>query len=66
MAGDQCPACGGAEVLGHEDHEVCDGVLFWSCTDCGFAWPRFIDPLTAPLVLASVEAARDYMQRTSA
>jgi hypothetical protein len=27
--------------MGHEIPGVYDGVLFWSCPDCGMAWPRW-------------------------
>lgn len=30
-------------VMGHEVRGVYDGVLFWSCPDCGHAWPRWDD-----------------------
>ncbi len=29
--------------IGHEVPGVYDGILFWSCPDCGFAWPRWTD-----------------------
>jgi hypothetical protein len=29
--------------VGHEIRGVYDGVLFWSCPDCGKAWPRWTD-----------------------
>lgn len=29
--------------IGHEVRGVYDGVLFWSCPDCGHAWPRWDD-----------------------
>lgn len=29
--------------MGHEVRGVYDGVLFWSCPDCGHAWPRWTD-----------------------
>jgi uncharacterized Zn finger protein len=35
-----CPACGSDEVLGHEISSVYDGVLFWSCNECGHGWAR--------------------------
>ena len=59
MTGDECPACSGSNVLGHEG-AVCDGVLFWSCEDCGFTWPRFTSPVSSGLVHASIEAAEEY------
>ena len=65
MTGDQCPACSGRDLVGHERPEVCAGVLFWSCADCGFAWPRFIAPVSSKLVQASIEAAEEYAPRTS-
>lgn len=42
-----------SRVMGHEIWGVYDGVLFWSCPDCGKAWPRWTDG--GPL---SDEAAR--------
>lgn len=44
--------------------EICEGVLFWSCTDCGFAWPRFAGPISDWVVQASIEAAEEYEPRT--
>lgn len=32
-----------SRVIGHEVRGVYDGVLFWSCPDCGQAWPRFTE-----------------------
>lgn len=32
-----------SRVMGHEVRGVYDGVLYWSCPDCGRAWPRFAD-----------------------
>jgi hypothetical protein len=32
-----------SRVMGHEIRGVYDGVLFWSCPDCGLAWPRWND-----------------------
>ena len=29
--------------MGHEVSGVYDGILFWSCPDCGLAWPRWTD-----------------------
>lgn len=29
-----------SRVIGHEVRGVYDGTLFWSCPDCGKAWPR--------------------------
>lgn len=29
--------------MGHEVPGVYDGILYWSCPDCGFAWPRWTD-----------------------
>jgi len=28
--------------IGHEVPGVYDGVLFWHCPECGWAWPRFV------------------------
>jgi len=60
VKGNECPACNGRDVLGHERHTVCDVVLFWSCADCGFTWPLFSSPVTSPLVQASINAAEEY------
>jgi hypothetical protein len=30
--------------IGHEISGVYDGVLFWSCPDCGKAWERWTAP----------------------
>lgn len=38
-----CPDCGNDDqgaLAGHEIRGIYDGVLFWSCLECGFAWPR--------------------------
>ena len=32
-----------SRVMGHEIRDVYDGVLYWSCPDCGKAWPRWND-----------------------
>ena len=64
MTGDECPACSCREVIGHERRDVCHGVLFWSCADCGFTWPRFTSPATSQLVHASIVAADEYEPRT--
>ena len=57
---DECLACSGQDVVGHERPSVCAGVLFWSCADCGFTWPRFTNPISSGLVQASIEAAEQY------
>jgi Zn ribbon nucleic-acid-binding protein len=64
VKGAECPSCSCRDVRGHEIRGVCDGVLFWSCVDCGFSWPRFSIPLTSGLVQASIEAAEDYDPHT--
>lgn len=30
-----------SRIIGHEVSGVYDGVLFWSCPDCGGAWHRW-------------------------
>ena len=60
VTGDECPACSGRDLVGHERPEVCAGVLFWSCADCGFTWPRFTSPVSDGLVQASISAADEY------
>jgi hypothetical protein len=57
VTGDECPACSGREIYGRERGEPSDGVLFWSCQDCGFTWPQFTSPLSSWLVQASIIAA---------
>jgi hypothetical protein len=64
VKGDECPSCSCRIVRGHERRGVCDGVLFWSCVDCGFAWPRFSSPVTSRLVQLSIEAAENHDPRT--
>jgi hypothetical protein len=64
VTGDDCPACGGRDVRGHERSEVCTGALFWSCTDCGFPWPRFASPVSRWLVQTSIDAAEEHEPRT--
>lgn len=38
----RCPDCKAEdhEIMGHEVPEIYDGILYWSCMGCGFAWPR--------------------------
>jgi uncharacterized Zn finger protein len=60
VTGDECPSCSGHAVLGHELSEVSRDVLFWSCADCGFTWPRFTSPVSSALVQASIRAADEY------
>jgi len=60
VKGDECPACSGPHVIGHERPEVREGSLFWSCADCGFTWPRFTSPASSPLVHTSIQAAEEY------
>ena len=64
MTGEECPACTARAVRPHERRELHDGVLFWSCDDCGFSWPRFTTPLSSALVLASIAAAEEYEPHT--
>jgi len=64
VTGDECPACSCRDIVGHERRGVCDGVLFWSCADCGFTWPRFSSPVTDRLVQVSINAAEEYEPRS--
>lgn len=32
-----------SRIIGHEVSGVYDGVLYWSCPDCGMAWARWGD-----------------------
>lgn len=32
-----------SRLMGHQVSGVYDGVLFWSCPDCGKAWSRWTD-----------------------
>lgn len=36
----RCPDCQFDEYIGHVIPNVSAGTLFWSCMECGFAWPR--------------------------
>lgn len=38
-----CPECGAVagRIVGHEVQGVYDGVLWWSCRDCGRLWNRW-------------------------
>ena len=38
-----CAECGAKDerIIGHVVRGVYDGVLVWSCADCGHVWPRF-------------------------
>ena len=47
-----------SRVMGHEVRGVYDGVLFWSCPDCGHAWPRWTDG--GRLTVASAKAAAEW------
>jgi rubredoxin len=40
--GPQCPECHttGDDVWGIEHGELYDGVLYWRCMTCGYAWHR--------------------------
>jgi Zn ribbon nucleic-acid-binding protein len=60
VTGEECPACSGRDVLSHEGREPSHGVLFWSCADCGFTWPRFTHPVSDELVQESIDAAEQY------
>lgn len=43
MADDKCPECGNDDpkkIAGYEVQGVYDGVLYWICVKCQFAWPR--------------------------
>ena len=65
MTGEECPACSSRAVLNHERRQVYDGgVLFWSCPDCGYAWPRFTSPVSSGLVQLSINAAEEYEPHT--
>lgn len=38
-----CPECGnddGSKIVGHEVRGVYDGVLYWVCLACDWAWSR--------------------------
>jgi hypothetical protein len=39
----RCPICHAEpnRWMGHEVRGVYDGVLYWSCLDCGHAWNRW-------------------------
>lgn len=37
---DDCPKCGSGDYGGYEVRGVYDGVLFWLCLNCGWAYPR--------------------------
>lgn len=38
-----CPFCGDPDYVGHEVLGVYDGVLYWVCSVCQYAWPRWTD-----------------------
>lgn len=46
-----------SRVIGHEVPEIYDGVLFWSCPDCGKAWPRDFGNTNR------TEVSSDYVER---
>lgn len=38
-----CPECGNQDdgrVMGYQVRGIYDGVLYWECLACGWAWPR--------------------------
>ena len=37
------PGAHWSRVIGREVTGVYDGILYWSCPDCGHAWPRWTD-----------------------
>lgn len=41
-----CPDCGSSEVAGVEVRGVYDGVLYWMCMTCDWAWARWNDGLS--------------------
>lgn len=36
-----CPKCESKRVVGHEVSGVYDGVLYWQCMECAWAWNRW-------------------------
>lgn len=50
-----------SRVMGHEVGGVYDGVLFWSCPDCGIAWPRWTDG--GRLTDAAAKCVAEFNQR---
>lgn len=44
MSGWTCDTCMSSRRVGHEIQGVFDGVLYWSCEDCGLAVPREFSP----------------------
>lgn len=36
-----CPQCKHTSIIGVEVSEEWDGVLYWQCESCRFAWQRF-------------------------
>lgn len=52
---------GHSRVIGVEIQGVYDGVLYWQCPDCGFAWGRVFGSVT--LDHKSDEAALTHNQR---
>ena len=41
-----CPHCGDTDYIGFEVRGVYDGVLYWVCSKCNYAWARFTDGRT--------------------
>ena len=39
----RCPECDTNEIVGVEVQGVYDGVLYWRCGACRFAWPRWTE-----------------------
>lgn len=57
---DGCPECGGrAMPYGIVIPEVYDGVLYWCCPACGFAWPRWWEGPRAAVSARFAAAAND-------
>ena len=50
--------CCNAQVMGNEVRGVYDGILFWSCENCDYAWPRRFG--SAVLDKTSQDYADDY------
>lgn len=58
-----CPACDDrtpGNRTGHVDRDTYDGVLWWSCQRCGYAWSRGF-PLGSALDLAAKRAVVSYL-----
>lgn len=52
-----------SRVMGHEISDVYDGVLYWSCPDCGVAWQRFANG--GPLAAESAKYVAIHNDRTT-